>query len=122
MGSTRADAVAISVDQIPDDKAILDIGPKTTEFIEGLVASAKTVLWNGPLGNYENGFTDSTLAVAKAIAASSAHSIIGGGDTVAAVEELGAAARFSFISTGGGAMLDFLAKGTLPGLEVLDSK
>jgi phosphoglycerate kinase len=121
MGSKRADAFAISIDQIPDDKAILDIGPKSTEFIVDLVANAKTVLWNGPLGNYENGFIDSTIAVAKAIAASDAHSIIGGGDTVAAVEELGAAAKFSFISTGGGAMLDFLAKGTLPGLVVLDN-
>ncbi|HEX7651347.1 MAG TPA: phosphoglycerate kinase, partial [Candidatus Paceibacterota bacterium] len=79
----------------------------------------KTVLWNGPLGNYEKGFVASTEALARAIAAGSAYSIIGGGDTIGAIEKLGLDDRFSFVSTGGGAMLDFLAKGTLPGIQAL---
>ena len=87
--------------------------------LEKHVKNAKTVLWNGPLGNYENGYMDATRALVLAIAKSSAYSIIGGGDTEAAIEELKLREHFSFISTGGGAMLDFFAKGTLPGLEVL---
>jgi phosphoglycerate kinase len=115
----KTNSQIVSLDAVPADKAILDEGPKTIEFLLGLVANAKTVLWNGPLGNYENGYCESTFTLAKAIAKSSAHSIIGGGDTVTAIEEMNAVQHFSFISTGGGAMLDFLAKGTLPGLEVL---
>ena len=117
----KEDAQVVRLDSVPADKAILDEGPATTEMLVKLVKEAKTILWNGPLGNYENGYTDSTFAVAKAIAESNAYSIVGGGDTVAAIEELGAASHFSFLSTGGGAMLDFLAKGTLPGLKVLDT-
>jgi phosphoglycerate kinase len=109
----------VKLDSIPADKAILDDGPATSEMLCKLVKEAKTILWNGPFGNYENGYIDSTFAVAKAIAESNAFSIVGGGDTVAAIEEMGAAQHFSFLSTGGGAMLDFLAKGTLPGLVVL---
>ncbi len=119
LGSKQSESHVVPLTDIPIDKAILDEGPRTSALLAGLVKDSKTILWNGPLGNYENGFTESTFALARAIAASSAHSIVGGGDTIAAIEELGAAARFSFISTGGGAMLDFLAKGTLPGLEAL---
>ncbi len=108
-----------ALDAIPADMAILDDGPKTTAMLVDYIRTAKTVLWNGPLGKYENGFTGSTFALAHAIATSGAFSIIGGGDTVAAIEEMGAAQHFSFISTGGGAMLDFLAKGSLPGLDVI---
>jgi phosphoglycerate kinase len=107
------------LDSIPAAEAILDAGPQTVEMLVGLVKSAETILWNGPLGNYENGFVDATKEMVVAIANSTAHSIIGGGDTVAAIEELHVTEHFSFISTGGGAMLDFLAKGTLPGLEAL---
>jgi phosphoglycerate kinase len=119
LGKPRDDEKSYSLDSIPADKAILDDGEQTVAMLTSLVQTAKTVLWNGPLGNYEQGYTDSTYALAKAIAGSGAFSIIGGGDTVAAIEEMKAAEHFSFISTGGGAMLDFLAKGTLPGLEVL---
>ena len=101
------------------EEAILDNGPKSVAMLAERIGKAKTVLWNGPLGNYENGFTEGTESLALAIAGSNAHSIVGGGDTVAAIEKLGVSSRFSFISTGGGAMLDFLAKGTLPGLEPL---
>lgn len=100
-------------------EAVLDHGPRTMAMLESMVKGAKTVLWNGPLGNYEKGYVAGTEQLAKAIALSGAHSVIGGGDTIAAVEKLGLSARFSFISTGGGAMLDFMATGTLPGLEAL---
>ncbi len=101
-------------------EAILDDGPNTITMLEGYALRAKSILWNGPLGNYENGFVAGTQGAARAIAKSSAHSIVGGGDTVAAIESLGLNDRFSFISTGGGAMLEFLATGTLPGIEALD--
>ncbi len=101
------------------DEIILDHGPGTVALLAGLAAKAKTVLWNGPLGNYENGFVDATNGLARAIADSNAHSVIGGGDTIAAIEGLGILPRFSFVSTGGGAMLDFLAQGTLLGIEAL---
>jgi phosphoglycerate kinase len=120
LGQKREDASSHSLDNIPADKAILDEGEKTTEMLIGLFEGAKTILWNGPLGNFENGYTDCTFEVAKAILKSGAYSILGGGDTVAAIEEMKAAEHFSFISTGGGAMLDFLAKGTLPGLQALE--
>lgn len=118
-GSTRAAGHTVSTDNVPSDEMILDDGPKTVDALAKLAVGAKTILWNGPLGNYENGFVDSTEGLAKAIAKSNAYSILGGGDTVAAVEKLGLSDKFSFISTGGGAMLDFLATGTLPGLKAL---
>jgi phosphoglycerate kinase len=119
LGSKEETSNISRLDSIPAAEAILDAGPQTVEMLVGLVKSAETILWNGPLGNYENGFVDATKEMVVAIANSTAHSIIGGGDTVAAIEELHVTEHFSFISTGGGAMLDFLAKGTLPGLEAL---
>ncbi|MBA3789440.1 phosphoglycerate kinase [Patescibacteria group bacterium] len=119
LGNKRTDADVCRLDSIPADKAILDEGPQTTAMLINLIQNAKTILWNGPAGNYENGYTDSTFALAKAIAESDSYSLVGGGDTVAAIEDLGASDHISFVSTGGGAMLDFLAKGTLPGLSVL---
>jgi phosphoglycerate kinase len=118
--SLRVDGHVVSLTEIKPLEAILDDGPKTVDALAHIISSAKTVLWNGPFGNYEHGFVDATEGVAKAIAASSAYSILGGGDTVAAVENAHLSEHFSFISTGGGAMLDFLAKGTLPGLEALN--
>ena len=115
----RADGHVAELGDVKPAEAILDDGPKTVEALAKLITDAGTVLWNGPFGNYEHGFVDSTEGVAKAIAASHAYSVLGGGDTVAAVENAHLAEHFSFISTGGGAMLDFLAKGTLPGLDVL---
>ena len=106
---------------VQENEAILDIGPKTVEMLAEIAKSSKSVLWNGPLGNYENGFTDGTEGVARAIAGSGAHSVVGGGDTIAAIEHLGIGEQFSFISTGGGAMLDFLAEGGLPGINALNS-
>lgn len=100
-------------------EAVLDHGPRTMAMLESMVESARTILWNGPLGNYEKGYVAGTERLARAIAKSHAHSVIGGGDTIAAVEKLGLSTRFSFISTGGGAMLDFMAHGTLPGIDAL---
>lgn len=107
------------LDGLPPYEAVLDDGPRTVEMLSGLVSDAKTILWNGPLGNYENGFTEGTEALARAIAKSRAYSIVGGGDTVAAIEKLGLNDKFGFISTGGGAMLEYLSTGSLPGIDVL---
>jgi phosphoglycerate kinase len=120
-GASHDASAVVGVNAVPATHGIYDDGPKTVAALATLAANAKTVLWNGPLGLYEKGFTDATEALARAIGESKAYSILGGGDTVAAVEEFGLSHRFSFISTGGGAMLDFLAKGTLPGLAVLES-
>ncbi len=118
----RASARIAPQGQVRPDEVILDHGPGTSALLANLAQRSKAILWNGPLGNYENGFVDATDALARAIAASGAHSVVGGGDTIAAIEDLGLLPRFSFVSTGGGAMLDFLAQGTLPGIEVLDNK
>ena len=120
VGASKDDGHVTTLDSIQPSEVIHDDGPKTSAMLEKVVSEAKTVLWNGPLGNYENGYTDATLSLARAVAKSSAYSIIGGGDTDAAIEELGMRDKFSFISTGGGAMLDFIAKGTLPGLQALN--
>jgi len=119
MGAHRSAGRTVGLDGVPEDEAILDDGPKTVAALAKLATNAKTILWNGPLGNYENGFVDATEGLARAVSQSRAYSLLGGGDTVAAVEKLNLTDRFSFISTGGGAMLDFLAKGTLPGIQAL---
>lgn len=119
MGSARTEGHLAGVTVVSQNEAILDNGPKTIELLAELVGRAKTILWNGPLGNYENGFTEGTEALAQLIASSSARSIVGGGDTIAAIEKLGLDEHITFISTGGGAMLDFLADGSLPGIDVL---
>ena len=98
---------------------ILDVGLLSIERLLPLIAAARFILWNGPLGNFEHGFRGSTDAVAKFIAASEAESIVGGGDTVASLRTLNILDQFDFVSAGGGAMLDFLATGTLPGIEAL---
>ncbi|MEJ0053787.1 MAG: phosphoglycerate kinase [bacterium] len=116
---TPGQARIAGLDDVQEDETILDHGPKTNEMLARLAAGAKTILWNGPLGQYEAGFTEATDALAVAIADSGAESYIGGGDTEAAIDSLGLNRRFTFISTGGGAMLSYLAKGTLPGIEAL---
>ncbi|MDP2651803.1 MAG: phosphoglycerate kinase [bacterium] len=111
--------LVLPIDSIVANEIIVDHGPGTRALLASLAQKAKTILWNGPLGNYENGFVDTTDAFARAVATSRAYSVIGGGDTVAAIEHLGLVSQFSFVSTGGGAMLQFLATGTLPGIEAL---
>ena len=111
--------LVLPVDSVVVSDMILDHGSGTIALLSGLAEKAKTILWNGPLGNYENGFINATDAFARAVAASDAHSIIGGGDTIASIENLGLFSKISFVSTGGGAMIEFLAKGTLPGIDAL---
>jgi 3-phosphoglycerate kinase len=108
-----------AIDQVQDDEAILDIGPKTVAMLRDYIAKAATILWNGPFGNYEGGYVEATEAVAKLIAESGATSVVGGGDTVAAIEKLGINDQFTHVSTGGGAMLQFLENGTLPVIDAL---
>lgn len=111
--------IILPEDTIIKDGKIMDAGPITLENLKPIISSSKLVLWNGPLGNYEMGYKVATLALAKMIAEFSSESIIGGGDTLAAVKELNLFEGFSFVSTGGGAMLDYLANGTLVGIEAL---
>lgn len=113
---------ATTVEDVRDDESILDAGPATAQMLEAYIRDAKSILWNGPLGNYEGGFKEQTVAVAKLIADSRAYSVIGGGDTVAAIEELHNQDSYSFLSTAGGAMLTFLELGTLPALEAIVKK
>ena len=110
-------------DKLPADREGCDIGPKTRELFANEVANAKTVVWNGPMGLFENpSLAEGTLAVAKALAASDATTIIGGGDSAAAVNQMGYADKMSHISTGGGASLEFLEGKELPGVAAADDK
>jgi phosphoglycerate kinase len=105
-----------------DDVDGFDIGPKTTELFCKELTTAKTVFWNGPLGMFEKPeYADGTFSVARALAASHAVKIVGGGDTAAAVHAAGVADRIDHISTGGGATLEFLEGNSLPGIDILES-
>ncbi len=113
----------VDADKIPADKEGLDIGTKTAELYADAVKSAKTVVWNGPMGVFENPvLAKGTIAVAKSLAETSATTIIGGGDSAAAVNQLGFADKMSHISTGGGASLEFLEGKELPGVMAADDK
>lgn len=107
------------IDSIGSDDMIFDVGPQTSALLEKLISKAAFVVWNGPLGVFEKGYTEGTERLSKAISHSKAYSIIGGGDTIAALQPFNVLDKFSFVSTGGGAMLDFLASGSLPSIEVL---
>ena len=109
-----------AIGDVEDDDLILDIGPRTVAMLERLIASAGTIVWNGPVGVFEfDAFAMGTRAIADAIAAAPAFSIAGGGDTVAAIAKFGVADRIGYISTGGGAFLEFLEGKPLPAVEVL---
>ncbi len=113
----------VSADAIPADMEGLDIGPKTAEMYAEAVKTAKTVVWNGPMGVFENPtLAAGTIAVAKALAETEATTIIGGGDSAAAMNQLGFADKVSHISTGGGASLEFLEGKVLPGVAAADDK
>ncbi len=121
--SEDAPATLKPVDQIGPTEMVLDIGPETTARLTRLIHAAKTVVWNGPVGVFEyEQFSKGTAAIAKAIAESDAFSIAGGGDTLAAIDQFGVTDAISYISTGGGAFLEFLEGKKLPAVEVLEQR
>jgi 3-phosphoglycerate kinase len=118
-----ADIKVVEVSEIPQDWQALDIGPKTREEFSREIAKAKTVVWNGPMGVFEmKPFAEGTRSVAKALADSEAVTIVGGGDSAAAISEMGFADKMTHVSTGGGASLEFLEGKVLPGVAVLRDK
>ncbi len=121
--SESAERRTVGIDSVPDGWKIVDIGPETVKTFRAVIQSARTILWNGPMGIFEiSSFAEGTRAIARLLADGSATSIVGGGDSVAAVEQTGLAGRMSHISTGGGASLEFLEGKTLPGVAVLEAK
>ena len=121
--SARARANPMAADQVGADDMILDIGPKSATELAAIIAKAGTVLWNGPVGVFEyDQFGAGTKVVAQAIADSAAFSIAGGGDTLAAISKYGISDQISYISTGGGAFLEFLEGKKLPAVEILEQR
>ena len=113
-------AIVKTVQSLDADDIILDVGPATELQVQKLLNSANTILWNGPLGVFEfDAFSEGTRALAKTIAETHAFSVAGGGDTIAAIEKFGIQDQVSYISTAGGAFLEFIEGKTLPGVEVL---
>lgn len=100
--------------------SILDIAPSSIESLRPLIESAHSILWNGPMGNFERGFVEGTGTLARLVADAPGRTIVGGGDTLDFINHLNLRGRFTFVSTAGGAMLDFLAHGTLPGIRALE--
>lgn len=117
------ESVTVGVNEVETNDVIVDIGIKSVGVIEAALLDAKTVLWNGPMGKYEEGYGGATEALLNKLAALSAttKTTVGGGDTVTLVAKLGLQDKLHFISTGGGATLDYLEKGTLPGIKALES-
>ena len=121
--SASAEADVRKIGEVSDDEMILDIGPDTAERYAGILKQAGTIVWNGPVGVFEfDQFGEGTRAVAHAVAESKAFSIAGGGDTLAALDKYAVAERISYISTGGGAFLEFLEGKTLPAVAVLEAR
>ena len=119
--SENAEPILVDSDNISDDLMGMDIGPKTVALITDALKNAKSVVWNGPMGVFEfDAFAKGTEAVAKALAASNATTVVGGGDSVAAINKFGLASKISHVSTGGGASLEFLEGKTLPGIKALE--
>jgi phosphoglycerate kinase len=120
-----ADAVAVTktINEVSDDELILDIGPQTAEQFAAIIAGAGTIIWNGPVGVFEfDQFGAGTRKLAEAIAASPAFSVAGGGDTLAAIDKYGVTEDISYISTGGGAFLEFVEGKKLPAVAILEQR
>ena len=121
--SEDAEASTVIVERVGSDQAIFDIGPESVKRFAGALRPARTIVWNGPMGVFEIAkFSGGTRGVADAVAASDGFTLVGGGDSVAAVEQLGVADQISHISTGGGASLEFLEGKNLPGIAALQEK
>lgn len=121
--SADADASVKTVDDVADDELILDIGPETAVAFADMLKNAGTIIWNGPVGVFEfDQFGEGTRVLAEAIAASDAFSVAGGGDTLAAIDKYGVAGDISYISTGGGAFLEFVEGKKLPAVEILERR
>jgi len=118
-----AQAVVKSVDEVAEDDMIFDIGPDSARYLANLITSMGTIIWNGPVGVFEfDQFAAGTKTLALAIAESSAFSIAGGGDTLAAVDKYGIADQVSYISTGGGAFLEYIEGKKLPAVAILEQR
>ena len=118
--SSEAIATEKSIEQVAEDDLILDIGSETTNAYKELISSARTIIWNGPVGVFEiEQFSQGTQQIAMAIKDNQGYKIVGGGDTVAVIEKYGITDSISYVSTGGGAFLEFVKSGTLDALEVL---
>jgi phosphoglycerate kinase len=116
-----AGAKTVAMNKIPDDLMALDVGPRTLEQYERLLGPVRTIFWNGPMGVFEKPpFDAGTMGVARIVAASPAVTVVGGGESVQAAHAAGVADKFTHVSTGGGASLEFLAEGKLPGIEALE--
>ena len=118
-----ANTKEVAIEEIPADWEAFDIGPKTAELYRDVIQKSKLVIWNGPMGVFEiDKFANGTKAVAESLAEADTYSIIGGGDSAAAVEKFGLADKMSHISTGGGASLEFMEGKELPGVVALNDK
>ena len=123
VGLDASESQTVTIDRTPDDLMGLDIGPETVRRYSAILEKARTIVWNGPMGVFENPkFAQGTFAIARAVAESKAFSIIGGGDSAAAVAQSGMESKITHISTGGGASLEFLSGQKLPGVEALTEK
>ncbi|MDD6176911.1 MAG: phosphoglycerate kinase, partial [Ruminobacter sp.] len=121
--SENAAATTKNVSEVADDDMIFDFGPKSSEKLAEIIKNAKTILWNGPVGVFEfDQFAKGTEVMAKAIAESDAFSIAGGGDTINAIQKFGITDQVSYISTGGGAFLEFVEGKKLPAVEILEKR
>ncbi|MGO9372175.1 MAG: phosphoglycerate kinase [Syntrophobacteraceae bacterium] len=117
-----AQTEVVKVSSVPAEEMCLDIGPQTIERFRQAIGAAKTIIWNGPMGVFEiSAFSRGTMEIAKAVADSGAFSVVGGGDTIRAVEQAGVGDKISYISTGGGAFMEFMEGKTLPGVAALES-
>ena len=112
----------VAAGEVPDDLMIVDIGPRTRARFEEAIGGAKTVFWNGPMGVFETPeFAEGTMAVARALAASKAFTVVGGGESVMAVHRAGVAGAIGHVSTGGGASLEFITGKVLPAIAALEA-